>query len=119
MENTFSLENVEVQLRHLYDQKSRLYKSQNLIDEQIELLTTQKDKLIRDKIPYTDGQLESIRQRVNANYIFFDSDSKDREYEDDGFIGVTRHGVRFTKEGRVNKIATFAAKIEKAFEEII
>ena len=119
MVNTFTLEDIEIQLRTLYDQKSRLYKSQKLIDEQLELLENQKDKLLRDKIPYTDGQIENIRQKINAEYVFFDSDSKDKEYEDDGFIGVTRKGVRFTKKGRESGIPAFIRKIENAFQEII
>jgi hypothetical protein len=75
----------------------------------------------RNKIPFTDEQLNEVADRLSSKEvsIFFDEEIEDEEVEDDGFIHVRRHGVRFVKEGYESQLPSFAKNVEKKMEKLI
>ena len=99
-------------------------KLQDEIDKLEEIETKEqekKEKEIRAKVPFTDEQLQDVADSLSSKdvYFYFDEDSEDQEYEDDGFIHVTRYGIRFAKEGSESQLQSFARNVEKQMKKLV
>jgi hypothetical protein len=80
----------------------------------------QKEKEIRAKVPFTDAELDAVANSLSKKevFIYFDDDSEDHECEDDGYIHVTRMGVRFCREGKESELPSFARNVEKKLQKL-
>ena len=96
------------QLEPLQKERSKMWEEEKRLKKQAILKDA---SLTEDKV----DEIANGLSRTKEVDVFFNNEvGENSECEDDGFIHVTRKGIRFCKEGHESQLQSFARNVEKA-----
>lgn len=104
--------------------RSRIYELQKQLEpvkKELETLSDKKEEVHKQDVlknaGLTEDQVEKIAGKLSRGKeigVFYNNKiGENSECEDDGFIHVTRNGIRFCKEGHESQLSGFARNVER------